>query len=34
MGLATALRDRGALDEAEQLAEQVTHRRPGILLGL
>lgn len=28
MGLATALRDRGALDEAEQLAEQVTQEAP------
>ena len=31
MGLATALRDRGALDEAEQLAEQVTHEAPDFL---
>ncbi|MBL8429998.1 MAG: response regulator [Dechloromonas sp.] len=31
MGLATALRDRGALDEAEQLAEQVTHEAPDYL---
>jgi tetratricopeptide (TPR) repeat protein len=31
MGLATALRDRGALDEAEQLAYQVTHDAPDYL---
>lgn len=31
MGLATALRDRGALDEAEQLADQVTHEAPDFL---
>ena len=31
MGLATALRDRGALDEAEQLAEQVTAEAPNYL---
>jgi CheY-like chemotaxis protein len=31
MGLATALRDRGALDEAEQLAEQVTSEAPDYL---
>jgi tetratricopeptide (TPR) repeat protein len=31
MGLATALRDRGALDEAEQLAEQVTQETPEFL---
>jgi tetratricopeptide (TPR) repeat protein len=31
MGLATALRDRGALDEAEQLAEQVTQEAPDYL---
>ncbi|MDP3538304.1 MAG: response regulator [Azonexus sp.] len=31
MGLATALRDRGALDEAEQLAEQVTNEAPNFL---
>lgn len=31
MGLATALRDRGALDEAEQLAEQVTTEAPEYL---
>ena len=31
MGLATALRDRGALDEAEQLAEQVTQEAPEYL---
>ncbi|UCV03610.1 response regulator [Dechloromonas denitrificans] len=31
MGLATALRDRGALDEAEQLAEQVTQEAPEFL---
>jgi tetratricopeptide (TPR) repeat protein len=31
MGLATALRDRGALDEAEQLAEQVTAEAPDYL---
>ena len=31
MGLATALRDRGALDEAEQLAEQVTQETPDYL---
>ena len=31
MGLATALRDRGALDEAEQLAEQVTVEAPNYL---
>ncbi|WP_240481871.1 response regulator [Dechloromonas denitrificans] len=31
MGLATALRDRGALDEAEQLAEQVTTEAPNYL---
>jgi CheY-like chemotaxis protein len=31
MGLATALRDRGALDEAEQLADQVTHDAPDYL---
>jgi tetratricopeptide (TPR) repeat protein len=31
MGLATALRDRGALDEAEHLAEQVTHEAPDYL---
>ena len=31
MGLATALRDRGALDEAEQLAEQVTQEAPNFL---
>ncbi len=31
MGLATALRDRGALEEAEQLAEQVTQESPEFL---
>jgi DNA-binding response OmpR family regulator len=31
MGLATALRDRGALDEAEQLAHQVTEETPEFL---
>ncbi|HXE39327.1 MAG TPA: tetratricopeptide repeat protein, partial [Azonexus sp.] len=31
MGLATALRDRGALDEAQQLAEQVTQDAPEYL---
>lgn len=31
MGLAVALRDRGALDEAEQLAEQVTQEAPEFL---
>ena len=31
MGLATALRDRGALDEAEQLAEQVLQEAPQYL---
>jgi len=31
MGLATALRDRGALDEAENLAEQVTQEAPEYL---
>lgn len=31
MGLATALRDRGALDEAEELAEQVTAEAPEFL---
>lgn len=31
MGLATALRDRGALTEAEQLAEQVTQAAPNYL---
>ena len=31
MGLAMALRDRGALEEAEQLAEQVTHEAPDYL---
>jgi tetratricopeptide (TPR) repeat protein len=31
MGLATALRDRGALDEAEHLAEQVTQDAPDYL---
>ncbi|MDD2742070.1 MAG: response regulator [Rhodocyclaceae bacterium] len=31
MGLATALRDRGALDEAEQLADQVMHEAPDFL---
>jgi len=31
MGLAMALRDRGALDEAEQLAEQVTAEAPDYL---
>lgn len=31
MGLAMALRDRGALDEAEQLAEQVTQEAPNFL---
>ncbi len=31
MGLATALRDRGALGEAEQLAEQVTEEAPNFL---
>lgn len=31
MGLAMALRDRGALDEAEQLAEQVTEEAPAFL---
>lgn len=31
MGLATALRDRGALDEAGQLAEQVTQEAPEYL---
>lgn len=31
MGLAMALRDRGALDEAEQLAEQVTQEAPDFL---
>lgn len=31
MGLATALRDRGALDEAGQLAEQVTQEAPDYL---
>ena len=31
MGLATALRDRGALDEAEHLAEQVTQEAPDYL---
>ena len=31
MGLATALRDRGALDDAEQLAYQVTHDAPDYL---
>lgn len=31
MGLATALRDRGALDEAESLAEQVTEEAPEFL---
>jgi tetratricopeptide (TPR) repeat protein len=31
MGLAMALRDRGALDEAEQLAEQVTEEAPNFL---
>ena len=31
MGLATALRDRGALDEAEQLAHQVTQEAPDYL---
>jgi CheY-like chemotaxis protein len=31
MGLAMALRDRGALDEAEQLAEQVTQEAPEYL---
>jgi DNA-binding response OmpR family regulator len=31
MGLAMALRDRGALDEAEQLAEQVTQDAPEFL---
>ena len=31
MGLATALRDRGALNEAEQLAEQVTQDAPNYL---
>jgi tetratricopeptide (TPR) repeat protein len=31
MGLAVALRDRGALDEAEQLAEQVTQEAPDFL---
>ena len=31
MGLATALRDRGALDEAELLAEQVTAEAPNYL---
>lgn len=31
MGLATALRDRGALDEAEQLAEQVVSEAPEFL---
>jgi tetratricopeptide (TPR) repeat protein len=31
MGLAMALRDRGALDEAEQLAEQVTIEAPEYL---
>ena len=31
MGLAVALRDRGALDEAEQLAEQVTQEAPDYL---
>jgi tetratricopeptide (TPR) repeat protein len=31
MGLAMALRDRGALDEAEQLAEQVTSEAPDYL---
>lgn len=31
MGLAIALRDRGALDEAEQLAEQVTQEAPDFL---
>ena len=31
MGLAMALRDRGALDEAEQLAEQVTNEAPDFL---
>lgn len=31
MGLATALRDRGSLDEAEQLAEQVTTEAPNYL---
>lgn len=31
MGLAMALRDRGALDEAEQLAEQVTQESPDFL---
>jgi tetratricopeptide (TPR) repeat protein len=31
MGLAVALRDRGALDEAEQLADQVTQEAPEYL---
>jgi DNA-binding response OmpR family regulator len=31
MGLAMALRDRGALDEAEQMAEQVTQEAPDYL---
>jgi tetratricopeptide (TPR) repeat protein len=31
MGLAMALRDKGALDEAEQLAEQVTQESPDFL---
>ncbi|HEX6734262.1 MAG TPA: response regulator [Azonexus sp.] len=31
MGLAMTLRDRGALDEAEQLAEQVTQEAPNFL---
>jgi DNA-binding response OmpR family regulator len=31
MGLAMALRDRGSLDEAEQLAEQVTQEAPDFL---
>ena len=31
MGLAMSLRDRGALDEAEQLAEQVTQEAPNFL---
>ncbi|MCG2575644.1 response regulator [Dechloromonas sp. XY25] len=31
MGLAMALRDRGALDEAEQMAEQVTQEAPDFL---
>jgi tetratricopeptide (TPR) repeat protein len=34
MGLAVALRDRGALDEAEHLAEQVTQEAPEYLICL